>query len=240
LGNGACLSFTRMEKEAYRILAVDDDPDILELLKYNFEKEGFKVKTVEESSKAVEAAVKFKPDLIILDIMMYPINGIEICKRLRELSLFQDTYIFFLTARSENYYQDAALDTGGDDFIEKIIGLRALANKVITVLRGNYVIRKSARAVVAGDLVIDRRGGALLRGEPLQLSKIELELLFFLAQNPKKVISEENLINNIWGSDTYSTTSSPQLFLETLMRKLGKHWIEYLGSGKYRFLPHVK
>jgi two-component system, OmpR family, alkaline phosphatase synthesis response regulator PhoP len=229
-----------MEKEAYRILAVDDDPDILELLKYNFEKEGFKVKTIEESSKAVEAAVKFKPDLIILDIMMYPINGIEICKRLRELSLFQDTYIFFLTARSENYYQDAALDTGGDDFIEKIIGLRALANKVITVLRGNYVIRKSARAVVAGDLVIDRRGGALLRGEPLQLSKIELELLFFLAQNPKKVITEENLINNIWGSDTYSTTSSPQLFLETLMRKLGKHWIEYLGNGKYRFLPYVK
>lgn len=229
-----------MEKEAYRILAVDDDPDILELLKYNFEKEGFKVKTVEESTKAVEAAVKFKPDLIILDIMMYPINGIEICKRLRELSLFQDTYIFFLTARSENYYQDAALDTGGDDFIEKIIGLRALANKVITVLRGHYVIRKSARAVVAGDLIIDRRGGALLRGEPLQLSKIELELLFFLAQNPKKIISEENLINNIWGSDTYSTTSSPQLFLETLMRKLGKHWIEYLGNGKYRFLPHVK
>jgi len=201
-----------MEKEAYRILAVDDDPDILELLKYNFEKEGFKVKTIEESSKAVEAAVKFKPDLIILDIMMYPINGIEICKRLRELSLFQDTYIFFLTARSENYYQNAALDTGGYDFIEKIIGLRALANKVITVLRGNYVIRRSARAVVAGDLVIDRRGGALLRGEPLQLSKIELELLFFLAQNPKKVISETNLINNIWGSDTYSTTSAPQCF----------------------------
>lgn len=229
-----------MEKDAYRIMAVDDDPDILELLKYNFEKEGFKVKTVQDSTKAVATALKFKPDLIILDIMMDPPNGIEICKRLRELSLFKDTYIFFLTARSENYYQDAALDTGGDDFIEKIIGLRALTNKVITVLRGNYVIRKSERTVVMGELVVDRRGGAVLYGQPLPLSKIELELLYFLSQNPKKVISEENLINNLWGSDTFSTTSSPHLFLENLIQKLGPRWIENLGNGKYRFWPNPK
>jgi len=229
-----------MTKEAYRILAVDDDPDILELLKYNFEREGFKVKTVEESTSAVATAIKFKPDLIILDIMMNPPNGIEICKRLRELLLFQHTYIFFLTARSENYYQDAALETGGDDFIEKIIGLRALTNKVITVLRGHYVIRKSERSVKVGDLVVDRRGGASLLGKPLPLSKIELELLFFLAQNPKKIISEENLINNIWGSDTYLTSSSPQVFLENLILKLGPAWIEKMGNRKYRFLPNLK
>jgi two-component system alkaline phosphatase synthesis response regulator PhoP len=124
-------------KKQYRILAVDDDADILELLQYNLEMEGFIVKTVSDCKKALTEAIDFLPDLIILDIMMTPLSGIDICKQLRGLATFRYTYIFFLTARSEHYYQDAALDTGGDDFIEKIIGLRALTNKVATVLKGN-------------------------------------------------------------------------------------------------------
>lgn len=225
-------------KKAYKILAVDDDPDILDLLQYNLNKEGFIVKTVSDSSLAVDEALAMFPDLIILDIMMTPYSGIEICKHLRSLSVFHDTYIFFLTARSESYYQDAALDTGGDDFIEKIIGLRALTNKVVTVLRGRYVIRKSESSISVGDLVIHRRASvAYMRGIPIPLSKTELELLFFFAQNPKKIITEESLISNIWGSETYSSSPSPHFYLEKLAKKLGPKWLESKGEGKYRFVP---
>jgi two-component system alkaline phosphatase synthesis response regulator PhoP len=226
-------------KKQYRILAVDDDADILELLQYNLEMEGFIVKTVSDCKKALTEAIDFLPDLIILDIMMTPLSGIDICKQLRGLATFRYTYIFFLTARSEHYYQDAALDTGGDDFIEKIIGLRALTSKVATVLKGNYVIRKSQPSVIAGNLVIHRKASvAYLNGIPLKLSKIELDFLFFFAQNPKKAITEESLINNIWGSDTFSVASSIHFYLENLAKKLGPNWLVDIGKGRFKFIPH--
>jgi two-component system, OmpR family, alkaline phosphatase synthesis response regulator PhoP len=225
--------------KAYRILAVDDDPDILELLDYNLGREGFKVKIIEDSKEALDASLEFQPDLIILDIMMPHPTGIEICKQLRDLPLFRDTYIFFLTARSEHYYQDAAFDTGGDDFIEKIIGLRALTHKVVTVLKDDFVIRKSVAALVSGNLVINRKASSVyLKGVPINFSKPEFDLLFFLAQNPQKIITVDNLVNNIWGSDVYSLTSSVEFYIESIARKLDNKWITQLGHGKYKFNPH--
>ena len=140
------------DKKPFRILIIDDDRDILELLEYNLEKEGFKVKSLDESYYAIKTAKEFGPDLIILDIMMPHPNGIEICRELRGMKRFEETYIFFLTAKSESYYQQAALDTGGDDYIEKIMGLRALTFKVSTVLKRNFVIRKSAVELTIGNL----------------------------------------------------------------------------------------
>ena len=224
---------------AYRILVVDDDPDILELLRYNLSREGFKTKVVENSQEAIGVALSFRPDLIILDIMMPAPSGIELCKQLRSLPQFKDTYIFFLTARSEHYYQDAALDTGGDDFIEKIVGLRALTNKVATVLKEEFIIRKSVPSVISGNLVIHRKAAlAYLKGIPIKFSKPEFELLFFFAQNPKKVISLENLVNNIWGSEVYSATSSIESNIESIAKKLGGKWMTSLGNGRYKFSPH--
>jgi len=218
---------------------VDDDLDILDLLEYNLEKEGFKVKGIDDSTKAVEATVEFDPDLIILDIMMPNINGIEVCKQIRELPKFKDTYIFFLTAKSEFYYQEAALETGGDDFIEKIVGLRALTNKVVTVLKRNFVIRKRDPEVHTGKLQINRRSGVAKVGkEEIKLSKPELELLYFFAQNPRKVITVENLLGNIWGSETYSASKSIEIYVENLSKKLGSRWIIRLGGGRYKLRPH--
>src|SRR5688572_32768 len=148
------------DKKPLRVLVVDDDKDILELLEYNLEKEGFKVKTLHDSSSAVETAKDFLPDLIILDIMMPRPNGIEICRELRGMQLFSGTYIFFLTAKSESYYQQAAYDTGGDDFIEKVIGLRALTYKVSTVLKRRFVIRKSIIELKVGNMRIFKIGRA--------------------------------------------------------------------------------
>jgi len=120
-----------------RILVVDDDQDILELLAYNLERQGFKVQTIDKSTKAIGACMQFEPDLIILDMMMPDINGIEICKKIRAIEKFKDTFIFFLTAKSESYYRQAALDTGADDFIEKIIGVRLLIDKIKVALKSS-------------------------------------------------------------------------------------------------------
>jgi len=224
--------------KVHKILVVDDDPDILELLFYNLEKEGFNVKTVEDSTHAIDTALQFKPDLIILDLMMPKVSGIEVCKRLRKMPRFKQTTIFFLTARSEHYYHEAALDTGGDDFIEKIVGLRALTNKVSTVLKKKYTIRKSKPEISIGSLKVNRRAlTAKVKGVVVSLSKPELELLYFFAQNPKKIISSENLLENIWGSDIYSITTSLNVYMDSLSKKLGGKWIVELEAGKYRFTP---
>lgn len=228
-----------MAGRTHRILVVDDDPDILDLLSYNLSREGFKIKSVESSKDALATSIKFSPDLIILDIMMPAPTGIEICKQLRSFAKFKETYIFFLTARSEHYYQDAAYDTGGDDFIEKIIGLRALTNKVVTVLKEDFVIRKSVASLVAGNLVIHRKTGlAYLSGNPIKLSKPEFDILFFFAQNPKKVISLDKLVCNIWGSEAYTSNSSVEFYLKNIIKKLGEKWLINMGEGNYKFSPH--
>lgn len=215
------------DKQVYRILVVDDDQDILDLLEYNLEKEGFKVKTVSDSGKAIRVAKSFHPDLIILDIMMPHPNGIEICRYLRNSRGFEDTYIFFLTARSESYFVQAALDTGGDDFIEKIVGLRALTYKVSTVLKQHFVIRKSIAKLTVGSLTLNRNKLSVKIGKrELMLSKPEFELLFFFAQNPGKQISIDSLIQTIWGSEIYLVELSIEAYIKNLRKKIGHHVLE--------------
>ncbi len=223
------------EKKHFRVLVVDDDKDILELLEYNLEKEGFTVKTIDESQDAVAVAKDFSPDLIILDIMMPHPNGIEICRELRSMKRFSDTYIFFLTAKSENYYHEAALDTGGDDYIEKVIGLRALTYKVATVLKRKFVIRKSIAELKIGNLRIHRKSNSVQIGDDeITLSKPEFELLFFFAQNPSKVISHENLLQNIWGSEIYLFDTSIDVYIQNLKKKLGINLIHRTSDNRYR------
>jgi two-component system alkaline phosphatase synthesis response regulator PhoP len=222
----------------HRILVVDDDRDILELLEYNLVREGFKVRTEENGQLAIDACGEFEPDLIILDIMMPEMNGIEVCKRIRMIDRFRDTFIFFLTAKSESYYQEAALDTGGDDFIEKIIGLRALTGKIKAVLQRKLVIRKRIAEIHVGNLHINRRAGsARIGNKSIPLSKPEFELLFFFAQNPHKIISTDNLLADIWSSETFSLGSSVNGYLELLTQKLGGEWLLRIDEGKYRLLP---
>ena len=228
------------ENKPGKVLLVDDDWDILELLEYNLEKEGFKVKALEDSYQAVKVAKDFEPDLIILDIMMPHPNGIEICRELRGMKRFEDTYIFFLTAKSESYYQEAAFDTGGDDFIEKIIGLRALTYKVKTVLKRRFVIRKRIPELNIGELTINRRSHSVKTGgKEISLSKPEFELLFFLAQNPNKLISHENLLCNIWGSEVYLFDTSLEVYIDNLRQKIGGKFIQITSDRRFRFEPGI-
>jgi two-component system, OmpR family, alkaline phosphatase synthesis response regulator PhoP len=218
-----------------RILVVDDDRDILDLLEYNLEKEGFHVRTLDESSHALEVAKKYNPDLIVLDIMMPAPNGIELCKLFREKPSFRDTYIFFLTARSEFYFQEAAFDTGGDDFIEKIVGMRSLTHKINSVLIDNYIIRKCIHEIQLGPLRVNRRKSTVRMGaKEFTRSKPEMELLFFLAQNHDKAVAGNYLLNNIWGSDTFSVAHSVDTYIQNLSTKLGHGWIVPMSGDRYR------
>jgi len=222
-------------KKPFRVLVIDDDRDILDLLEYNLQKEGFAVQTLEDSRHAIGLAKDFLPDLIILDIMMPHPNGIEVCRELRSMSRFESTYIFFLTAKSDHYYQQAALDTGGDDYIEKVVGLRALTYKVNTVLKRRFVIRKSIPELHVGNLWINRKSSSVKKdGHEVVLSKPEFELLFFLAQNPKKAISQENLLQNIWGSEIYLFDTSIDVYIQNLRHKLGLELILRTDDNRYR------
>ena len=222
-------------KLKHKILLVDDDHDILELLQYNLEKEGYEVRAVSKSTESLSAAQDFHPDLIILDIMMPKINGIEVCRQLRENPEFKNTYIFFLTALSDRELQTQALDTGGDDFIQKITGLRALTHKIGTVLKKKLVIRKWVKQIQLGDLVIDRENRLVnYKGKDISLSEAEFEIIYFFAQNPKKIISKDNLVNNIWGSDVYLLAKTLDTYLKNVTDKLGTELIAQVREGKYR------
>jgi two-component system, OmpR family, alkaline phosphatase synthesis response regulator PhoP len=217
-----------------RILIVDDDEDILDLLEYNLCKEGYEVRTLNRSLHTIAIAKKFEPDLIILDIMMPGENGIELCRQLREKHRFRDTYIFFLTARSESYYQHAVFQTGGDDYIEKVIGLKALTKKISAVLKGNYVIRKSMTKLRIGNLQLNRNTTtASFQGDAFQLSKPEFELLFFFAQNPSKNISVHELVQSIWGSETYLDENNVEIYIQNLKKKFGIAIIRQRSARRY-------
>jgi len=148
---------------------------------------------------------------------------------------FQDTYIFFLSAKSESYFQQAALDTGGDDYIEKVIGLRALTYKIGTVLKRKFIIRKSMRELKVGNLVVKRKSHSVRIGtEEVSLSQPEFELLFFFAQNPKKEITLENLLNNLWGSEIYMLDTSIEVYIQSLIKKTGLNLIHRTDTNHYR------
>ncbi len=219
----------------HKILIVDDDRDILELLKYNFEKDGYDVYVEISSLKALQRASRLTPDLIILDIMMPDLSGLEVCEQLRKVPDFQDTYIFFLTAKSRKFLQVQAFANGGDDFIEKITGLRALTHKVSAVLHNDLVIKKSIREIKINALHLDRlRQVAVFRGKEIVLSTYEFELLYFFAQNPGKEISRENLVHNIWGSDVYLYARSVDTYIQNVCAKLDKNLILQSGKNSYR------
>jgi two-component system alkaline phosphatase synthesis response regulator PhoP len=222
----------------HRILVVDDDHDILELLAYNLEREGFIVKTLDRSTGVASECKAFDPELIILDIMMPDKNGIEVCREIRAIDRFRDTYIFFLSAKSERYYQQAAFDTGGDEFIEKIIGLGSLTFKIKTVLKRKLIIRKRFSTMRIGQLYIDRKSMSVSFGNrEIRLSIPEFELLFFFAQNSRKIIKVDNFLLNAWGLSHYTPGNSIEVYVERLIEQLGSRWIYKVADGKYTLLP---
>lgn len=221
-------------KQSQKILVVDDEEPIRELLKYNLQKAGFEVKTASDGEQALAIAKKFLPDVVLLDIMMPKMDGVETCRRLRDNPQLQKTFIIFLTARSEEYSEVAAFEVGADDYITKPIKPRALISRIQALFRRNQ--KRSPESVVAGDLVIDRASYTVkLNGKEISLPKKEFELLFFLAQNPNKVFSREELLQNIWGSDVYVLARTVDVHIRKVREKIVDDFITTVKGVGYKF-----
>lgn len=223
-------------KTSHRILIVDDEPDILELLQYNLEKEGYEVETAGNGKKGVEVAKLFKPHLILMDIMMPELDGVEACRQIREVSTLKETFIIFLTARAEEYSEIAAFDAGASDYITKPIKPRALLSRISAVFRRTNSASKENNKLVYGDLVIDRGSYTVtLENELLVMPKKEFELLNFLAQNPNKVFSRDELLQNIWGTDVYVLARTVDVHVRKVREKIGDHYITTIKGVGYKF-----
>jgi two-component system alkaline phosphatase synthesis response regulator PhoP len=223
-------------KQTHKVLVVDDEEPILELLKYNLEKSGYEVRTASDGMKAVDIAKKFIPDLVLLDIMMPKMDGVETCRIIRELPELQKTFVVFLTARSEEYSEVAAFDVGADDYIMKPIKPRALMSRISALFRRDSKKVTKSDLITVGDLVIDRTSYTISLGErEINLPKKEFELLYFLAQNPNKVFSREDLLQNIWGSDVYVLARTVDVHIRKVREKIGDDYITTIKGVGYKF-----
>lgn len=222
-----------------KILLVDDEEDILEFLRYNLKKDDYIIETAQDGNEAIEKAYEFKPDLIILDVMMPDMDGIEVCNRLREDPVFNDTLITFLTAKSESFTQIAALDTGGDDYITKPIKPNVFKSRVKALLRRhkkNQNSEQESAELVFGDLKIDKEKYTVYRKEEkVVLAKKEFNLLVLLTSKPGKVFKREEILSEVWGKDVIVGDRTIDVHIRKLREKLGKKIIQtYKGIG-YKF-----
>jgi len=221
-----------------KILVVDDEEDILEILKYNLEKEGFQVKTASDGNAGIEIAEKFEPHLIILDIMMPGMDGIEVCQKLRANPKFAKTIIAFLTARSEAFTQISALDSGGDDFINKPIKPNVLKSRINALLRrqNSGSMQDVNEITKFGDLEIDfEQFKVSIKNKDMGLAKKEFELLTLLASKPGKVFKRNEILSKVWGNDVIVGDRTIDVHIRKLREKIGDDYIHTMKGVGYKF-----
>jgi two-component system alkaline phosphatase synthesis response regulator PhoP len=231
-----------MKKTDIKILLVDDEPDIIEIIRYNLEQEGYQIFSASDGLEAIKTANKTLPNLIILDIMMPNLDGIETCERLRQDSRFQDTIIMFLTARGEDYSYLAAFDSGADDYVTKPIKPKVLMSKVKGLLR-RFMNKDSnlTHQLNYKGITIDRETYYVeLNGEKLTLPRKEFELIFLLASKPGKVFKREKIMNDVWGSDVVVGDRTIDVHIRKLREKVGDHFFKTIKGVGYKFVEPEK
>ncbi len=225
-----------MAEHTFKILVVDDEPDILEFLSYNLEKEGFIVYTEENGKAGFETAKRELPDIILLDVMMPEMDGIETCRALRELPQFEHTIIAFLTARNEDYSQVAGFDVGADDYIAKPIKPRVLISRLKALLRRYDSKETRSTFIKVGNLSIDRERYVIVNnGDEMTIPRKEFELLYLLASKPGKVFKREEILNEIWGRDIIVGDRTIDVHIRKLREKLGDDLIKTVKRIGYKF-----
>lgn len=226
-----------MSSSKHKILIVDDEPDIRDLIEYNLKKEGYQVYTASNGQEAVSEAKRILPDLIILDIMMPKMDGIEACRILRAMNEFKNTFMVFLTARSEEYSEIAGFNVGADDYIAKPIKPRALTSRINAILRRNVQAEEEVEnKLVIDDLVIDREAFLVFqKGEKVVLAKKEFELLYLLASKPGKVYTREVILKSIWEDSVVVTNRTIDVHIRKLREKLGDRYVSTVKGVGYKF-----
>jgi two-component system alkaline phosphatase synthesis response regulator PhoP len=220
-----------------KILIVDDEPDILELIEYNLKKEGYQVFLARNGQEAVAEAKRSLPDLIVLDIMMPKMDGIEACRIMRTMPEFKNTFMVFLTARSEEYSEIAGFNVGADDYIAKPIKPRALVSRINAILRRNAPAEETTdNKLEIGELVIDREAYLVFqKGVKVVLAKKEFELLYLLASKPGKVYTREVILKNIWEDSVVVTNRTIDVHIRKVREKLGDDVISTVKGVGYKF-----
>lgn len=223
-----------MKKE--KILLVDDEPDIIDLIAYNLEKGGYRVKSANNGRDAIEIAKDFEPDLILLDVMMPDMDGIETCVEIREIDKLKSTIIAFLTARGEDYSQIAGFDAGADDYISKPIKPRVLMSRIQALLRRKVTVEATKPAEEVGGITIDKEKYLVMHnGEELNLPKKEFELLDLLIGKPGKVFTRETILDTVWGNDVVVGDRTIDVHIRKLREKLGSDYIKTVKGVGYKF-----
>jgi len=226
-----------MEKSNVVILLVDDEPDILEIVGYNLTEEGYQVVTATNGLEAIEVAKSRKPQLIILDVMMPEMDGIEACEKLRKLPELENTVITFLTARGEDYSQVAGFDAGADDYITKPIRPKVLVSKVGALLRRFDKESSSNKVLKIGELYINRDEYKVIhKGNELVLPRKEFELLSLLVSKPGKVFKREDILQKVWGNEVVVGGRTIDVHIRKLREKIGDHSFKTIKGVGYKFV----
>lgn len=218
------------------ILVVDDEKDLLDLIEYNLKKEGFQVLKAENGEEGIKVAKEHKPDLVLLDIMMPKMDGLEAVEIMRMDDALKKIPIIFLTARSDEKTEVEGLDKGGDDFITKPISTTKLVSRIKAVMRRFDENQESVNKLEVHDLEIDKDRYIVKKsGEEFQLPRKEFELLFFLASRKGKVLDRQTLLNKVWGDNIYVVDRTVDVHVRKIREKLGDHYIETVKGVGYRF-----
>ena len=221
-----------------KILLVDDEQDILDFLSYNLEKENFEVHTANNGKDAIKEAEKLLPDLIVLDVMMPGMDGIETCREIREISSLKNTIIAFLTARNEDYSQIAGFDVGADDYITKPIKPRVLVSRIKALLRrGNSLASNEPSDVIeVGGIRLEKdRHMVIKNGIEISFPKKEFKLLALLISKPGKVFSREFILQHVWGNEVVVGDRTIDVHVRKLREKLGDEFIKTIKGVGYKF-----
>ncbi|MFT4839186.1 MAG: two-component system alkaline phosphatase synthesis response regulator PhoP [Nonlabens sp.] len=227
-----------MKDAKAKILLVDDEPDILEIVGYNLRNEGYQVYTAENGEEALRKAKKKKPDLIILDVMMPVMDGIEACEKMRKLPELDGTVITFLTARGEDYSMIAGFDAGADDYITKPVKPRVLVSKVKSLLRRRESAAEATSNIVKlGDLIIDRdQYKIVFKKEEMILPRKEFELLSLLTTKPGKVFKREEILDIVWGNEVIVGGRTIDVHIRKLREKLGDDSFKTVKGVGYKYV----
>ncbi|PID89770.1 MAG: DNA-binding response regulator [Bacteroidia bacterium] len=232
-----------MKNYDYKILLVDDEPDILEFIGYNLRKEGFSVFTAENGKTAINIALKTQPHLILLDVMMPEIDGIETCEQIRKKSELQDTIIAFLTARGEDYSQIAGFEAGADDYITKPIKPKVLISRVKALLKRYHSSsldnndNEAEYIIKAGDITIDKEKYIVSKNEEtLNLPRKEFELLLLLVSKPEKVFTRDEIYRKVWGDGIIVGDRTIDVHIRKLREKIGENYIKTVKGVGYKLV----
>ena len=226
-----------MKKKDIVILLVDDEPDILEIVGYNLTQEGYSIVTAENGLKAINQAKKHKPHLIILDVMMPEMDGIEACEKLRAIPELSQSIITFLTARGEDYSQLAGFEAGADDYITKPVKPKVLVSKVKALLRRFRESEEAPKNLKLGNLVINREEYKVIKDKKeMMLPRKEFELLALLASKPGKVFKREEILDNVWGNEVIVGGRTIDVHIRKLREKIGNDRFKTVKGVGYKFV----